>query len=121
MRVNVNEPGRDDEPSGVDCLCRLRSCNAADRRDPSVLDRHVLHDTRTAGPVDDGAAGDEQVIAWGLGLTILHRHARDATDQERGACEQADRVHRAGCGLVARLTIEPTTSTTTTPIGLCHK
>ena len=41
VRVDVDESGRHDQPGRVDDLRGLRPREAADRRDPAVLDRDV--------------------------------------------------------------------------------
>jgi hypothetical protein len=61
--VDVDPAGRNQEARGVD-LAPGRSSFATDRGDPTAPDRHVAPEGRPAGPIDDGAAANDDVVHW---------------------------------------------------------
>ena len=61
VRVDVDEPGRDEQPGGVDDLGRVAVDVLADLDDHAALDRHIAHEAGAAGAVDDGSPGDLQI------------------------------------------------------------
>ena len=67
VRVDVDEPRRDERTVGIDAPSG-RPVDLADLDDHTVAHRHVGAARLGAGAVHDGAAGDHQVVA--------HRSAR---------------------------------------------
>ena len=59
--MHVDETGRHVEPGGVDRSFRA-AADFADRGDALSLDRQIGDDARRPGPVEDGAALDDQVV-----------------------------------------------------------
>ena len=69
--VDVDEAGGDDGAVGVDAAAGLPDAGAvavADRADSVAVDGHVGPPGRRPGPVDDGCAGDHQVMGHGSPL-----------------------------------------------------
>ena len=61
VRVDVDEPGRDDEPRGVEGLRGQLARELADPDDAAVLHGDVGAPRRRAQAVDDESAGDEVI------------------------------------------------------------
>ena len=61
VAVHVDETGSHVEPRGVDRSFRA-AADVADRGDALSLDRQIGDDSRCSGPVEDGAALDDQVV-----------------------------------------------------------
>src|SRR5262249_8182673 len=62
VRVHVDEPGRDDQPLGVDFPFGLLRGHAADGDDAIAPDGHVAEEPGVAAAVHDLAIADEQVV-----------------------------------------------------------
>jgi hypothetical protein len=72
MRVQVDEPGRQDEAGNVDDATRRSGWQIRrDRRDPAAGDRDIRSPPFRTGPVDDVAAPQEQVVRVAQGNTRL--------------------------------------------------
>ena len=68
VRVDVDEPGRDEQPIGVECLASKADV-VADGRDASGVDRDVRGERGAAGAVDDLAAAYDEVVGHGFVTT----------------------------------------------------
>jgi hypothetical protein len=60
VRVNVDEPRRDDQAADIDDL-RGIDARPADAHDPAVLDRHIGKARGVTGPVDDPATRQHEI------------------------------------------------------------
>ena len=65
VRVQIDEAGRDQAVRGIDGLRRLGVAKVADAADAAAVDGDVGTACFAAGTVDDGAAGDQQVMGHG--------------------------------------------------------
>ena len=91
MRVDVDEPGRDDltvrvnRARGrlVDLRCELR--------DDVAANREISSEPRIAGAVDDASVLDQQVV--GSGLRSRHTDDRESTEEDEG--DQHTKPHAA--------------------------
>src|SRR5215468_10060305 len=61
MRMHIDPAGRDQQPVSRDFTSR-RPRLAANRADPSTIDRDVSGKRRLPGPVDDRAAANDGVV-----------------------------------------------------------
>ena len=61
MGVHVDPAGRDEQAVGVDFAPR-RALLAADCGDAAAVDRDVSGERRLTGPIDDGAAANDDVV-----------------------------------------------------------
>ncbi len=77
MRVQVDDARRQDLPSSIDRLCRSVA-DAADRRDPAVLDRQIPFHRRVAEPVGDTGISNDQIV-----------HRRTLLDQVKNRSNQS--------------------------------
>ena len=66
VRVQVDEPGRHDQPGGVDDRPALQR-RFGERRHGAVADPDVSHGIEPALRIDDPPAGDHQVVRFGNG------------------------------------------------------
>jgi hypothetical protein len=62
MGVGVNETWRHDAAAGVDGACGLVLREMSDRADAAVAHRDIRLASRGTGPVDHGAAHNQQVV-----------------------------------------------------------
>ncbi len=64
MRMQVDEPGRHDEPGRIDRASRpgVLSVSAAQEDQPVGLDRHGARESRCARAIDHGAIRDGQIV-----------------------------------------------------------
>ncbi len=62
VRVDVDEARRNDASRGVDLPRRLLATKVTDRGDPPAADRDVRPGARRPRAVEDGAAGDQEVV-----------------------------------------------------------
>jgi hypothetical protein len=62
MRVDVDEPGRDDLAAGVDLPPRRSRRSPLDGQEPAAADAHIGVDARRAGAVDHVAATNQQIV-----------------------------------------------------------
>ena len=60
MRVDVDEPRRDNAAGGVDDACRL-VIDPPDARDAPIMHAHVRPERRQPGSVDDATAANDDV------------------------------------------------------------
>ena len=63
VRVRVDDARRHDAAGGIDHSIPLAALDEADGRDLAVLDCHVRGAAREARAIDDGAVGDDEVVA----------------------------------------------------------
>ena len=89
VAVHVHEAGCHVEAGGVDRSFRA-AADVADRGDALALDRQIGDDARRPGPVEDGAALDDQVVI-----------RRPAAEKERGEDERR-KGKAPGCGVPER-------------------
>jgi hypothetical protein len=61
VRMDVDEPGRNDQAGHVQGLACGRARERLDRHDPPVADPDVGREPRPAGPVDDSAAHEQEI------------------------------------------------------------
>jgi hypothetical protein len=61
MGMDVDPAGSDQQPDRIE-LAAPRPRLAADCSDPSAFDRDVTGESRLAGPVDDRAAANDDVV-----------------------------------------------------------
>ena len=66
MGVQVNKPGSNNRPIGIDDLIGDAVCPTTYPRDATVLDPHVTSKSRHSCPIDDGAVFYVNVV--------LHTH-----------------------------------------------
>ena len=94
MGMDVDESGRDEQAVGVDALAGVARVDPADLDDASVRDRDVGRARGRARPVDDGAAGDDEI-------------ERRAHSEYMAAALRPNRPARAcssmSCGVLAQL------------------
>ncbi len=64
MGVQVDEPGRDDLPRGVDHLVSIGFVDAADAGDLTVDNAYVALVAISAQAIDDGAALNDRIESW---------------------------------------------------------
>ena len=62
MSMQIDEAGCDDQASRIDLACRGRTGQTADRGDAIAPDPNVALEPRIAGPVDDAAATNQEII-----------------------------------------------------------
>ena len=62
VRVNVDEPRRDNQTAGIDLARRHSRRNPADGDDPVTANGHVAERPRVPRPIDDCAVSQNQVI-----------------------------------------------------------
>jgi hypothetical protein len=59
--VHIDPAGRNHQPRGID-LAPSRSLLPTDPSDPTVRDCNVTGESRFAGPIDDGAAANDNFV-----------------------------------------------------------
>ena len=79
VAVDVDEPGRDEQPRGIDLALRPLARKVADARDVAVLDADVRLVRAPAAAVDDRAAPEDDRV----GGRLLGGRGRDG-DGDRG-------------------------------------
>ncbi len=106
VRVDVDEPWRDREPTRIDHNRRIVAEVAANRDDAPAGECDVAVDAGCAGPVEDSAIHNEHVVALTSREMDRGRCAEGEDRQERpGLTEETSAIHRRrtrgrgdGCG-----------------------